>query len=224
MLELQRVTRRYDAGDLEVLALRDVSLKIADGEYLAIVGPSGSGKSTLLNLIGLLDLPSEGAVILDGLNVGSISDGDRARLRLDAIGFVFQRFHLLSLLTAAENVMLPLEEVGVPFDERYARATALLDQVGLAERVGFLPARLSGGERQRVAICRALANQPRLVLADEPTGELHSEDKAKILALFRRINAEGNTLVVVTHDAETAAAAGRRIEIRDGEIVREVQQ
>lgn len=224
MLELRNVSRVFWNGDDKVNALQNVNLRVDDGEYLSIVGPSGSGKSTLLNMIGLLDVPSEGRILLDGRDVGSLGDSERSALRLESIGFVFQRFHLISILNAIENVAMPMEDLGVSVRERYERARDLLMQVGLGQRLYFAPGRLSGGERQRVAICRALANEPRLILADEPTGELHSEDKALVLDVFRRLNAEGHTLVVVTHDPDVAAQTRRRIEIRDGRIEREVMQ
>jgi ABC-type lipoprotein export system ATPase subunit len=218
MLELSGVWRTYRSGETDVVALRDVNLRIDDGDYLAITGPSGSGKSTMLQIVGLLDRPTRGRVALDGQDVNDLSDAERTRLRLRTIGFVFQRFHLLHDLTVIENVALPLEAAGVPVEPRYARAAELLTSVGLGHRLRFRPAQLSGGERQRVAISRALANNPRLILADEPTGELHSEDKANVLELLRRLNAEGHTIVVVTHDPEVAAVAARRVELRDGRL------
>jgi ABC-type lipoprotein export system ATPase subunit len=218
MLTLNGVWRTYQVGDTELVALRDASLWIRDGELVAIVGPSGSGKSTLLQIVGLLDRPSRGTVELDGRALEGLTDDERASLRLRAIGFVFQRFHLLGDLTALENVALPMEAAGVPAGERYARAATLLRTVGLGERLTFRPAQLSGGQRQRVAIARALANHPRLILADEPTGELHSEDKARVIELLQRFQREGHTIVVVTHDPEVAAVAARRIEMRDGRI------
>jgi ABC-type lipoprotein export system ATPase subunit len=218
MLRLNGVWRKYQVGDAEVVALHDVTLPIDAGEFVAITGPSGSGKSTLLQIVGLLDRPTRGTVELDGHDVSSLSDEERTHLRLHTLGFVFQRFHLLGDLTALENVALPLEAAGVPPAERYARAAALLDTVGLGKRVMFRPAQLSGGQRQRVAIARALANDPRLILADEPTGELHSEDKANVVALFRRFQREGHTIVIVTHDPEVAAVADRQVEIRDGRV------
>jgi ABC-type lipoprotein export system ATPase subunit len=217
-LTLERVWRVYHVGESEVAALRDVSLRIDDGDFLAIVGPSGSGKSTLLQILGLLDRPTAGSIRLDGREVGQLSDAERTALRLHHIGFVFQRFHLLKDLTALENVALPLEAAGRGPRERYDRAAGLLTSVGLGSRLGFTPARLSGGQRQRVAIARALANGPRLILADEPTGELHSEDRAAVLSLLRRFNDQGHTIVVVTHDTETAATARRHVEIRDGQV------
>lgn len=222
MLDLRAVSRSYLVGDSDVWALRDATLHIDDGEFVTIMGPSGSGKSTLLQIIGLLDRPTSGSVSLDGQDLAGFGDEQRARLRLVTIGFIFQRFHLLRDMTALENVALPMEAAGVGSRERYERAAQLLDEVGLSHRLLFMPAQLSGGQRQRVAVARALANDPRLILADEPTGELHSEDKAAIIGLFRRLNAQGRTVVVVTHDPEVAAAARRRIEIRDG-LVSEVR-
>ncbi|HZS00746.1 MAG TPA: ABC transporter ATP-binding protein [Chloroflexota bacterium] len=218
MLKLSGVWRTYQVGDAEVVALHDVTLAISDGEFVAIMGPSGSGKSTLLQIVGLLDRPTRGTVELDGQDMAALSDEERTHVRLHTLGFVFQRFHLLGELTALENVALPLEAAGAPVPERYARAAALLQTVGLGARVTFRPAQLSGGQRQRVAIARALANDPRLILADEPTGELHSEDKANVVALFRRVQREGHTVVIVTHDPEVAAVADRQVEIRDGRV------
>jgi putative ABC transport system ATP-binding protein len=217
-LALTNVSRIYHVGDSQVTALDDVTLHIDDGEFAAIVGPSGSGKSTLLQILGLLDQPTSGSVVFEGQEVGALGDAERTRLRLEAIGFVFQRFHLLHGLTAIEQVALPMEAAGLGVGERYGRAADLLRSVGLGERLDFTPARLSGGQRQRVAIARALANHPRLILADEPTGELHSEDKAAVLDLLHRFNDQGHTIVVVTHDADTADATRRRIEIRDGRV------
>jgi putative ABC transport system ATP-binding protein len=218
MLELRNVWRTYGEGENEVVALRDVSLRIDDGEFVAIVGPSGSGKSTLLQIIGLLDRPTSGLTLLDGKPLDELSDSERTRLRLLTLGFIFQRFHLLPGVSAIENVILPMEAAGVPVDERYARAAALLESVGLGHRLDFPPAKLSGGQRQRVAIARALGNRPRLILADEPTGELHSDDTAIIVSLFREIQREGRTVVVVTHDPDVAKMAERTIEIRDGRV------
>jgi ABC-type lipoprotein export system ATPase subunit len=218
MLQLTGVWRTHQVGECEVIALRDVTLHVADGEFLAIVGPSGSGKSTLLQILGLLDRPTRGTVGLDGKDLAGLTDEERAHLRLHTLGFVFQRFHLLRDLTAIENVALPMEAAGVAAGERYERAAALLARVGLGDRLTFQPAQLSGGQRQRVAIARALANHPRLVFADEPTGELHSEDKANVVDLFRQLHGEGHTVVVVTHDPTVAATAQRQIEIRDGRV------
>jgi putative ABC transport system ATP-binding protein len=218
MLQLNNVWRTYTVGDTQVVALHDVSLRIGDGELLSIMGPSGSGKSTLLQILGLLDRPSRGTVELDGQDLATLGENERTALRLRTLGFIFQRFHLFGDLTAIENVALPMEAAGVAVRERYDRAGALLEAVGLGPRLGFRPTQLSGGQRQRVAIARALANEPRLILADEPTGELHSEDKAQVIELFRRFHRQGRTIVIVTHDPDVGAIAERRIDIRDGRV------
>jgi ABC-type lipoprotein export system ATPase subunit len=223
MLELRNVSRRYRMGEVDVLALDQVSFEAREGEFIAVVGPSGSGKSTLLNLAGLLDVPSEGMVLLNGRDVSNLTESERTRLRLETIGFIFQRFHLVSIFTAIENVALPMEVLGVPTAERFRRSRELLEVVGLGNRLDFPPSRLSGGERQRVAICRALANQPEIVLADEPTGELHSEDKHRIIDLFEQLHRGGHTFIMVTHDEEMARTAHRRLEMRDGRIVKEIR-
>ncbi|MBA3497568.1 MAG: ABC transporter ATP-binding protein [Gemmatimonadales bacterium] len=201
-----------------VHALRGVSLRVDAGDYVAIVGPSGSGKSTLLQLLGGIDAPSGGAVEILGTRLGSLSDRELTRLRLTRLGFIFQRFHLLPVLTARENVELPMAEAGVAGRERRARARELLAYVGLDHRADHRATQLSGGEMQRVAIARALANRPALLLADEPTGELDAATGHEILALFRQLNADGTTLVVVTHDERLAAEAGRIIHMLDGTI------
>jgi putative ABC transport system ATP-binding protein len=213
------VRRDYAMNGRPVHALRGVSLAIEPGEYVAIAGPSGSGKSTLLHLLGGIDAPSSGAIELEGRRLDRLSDRELTPLRLTRIGFVFQRFHLLPVLTAAENVELPMAEAGVGRRERQARARELLDYVGLADRATHRATQLSGGEMQRVAIARALANRPALLLADEPTGELDHETGEEILGLFRRINRDGATLVVVTHDERLAAQASRVIHMQDGRIV-----
>jgi putative ABC transport system ATP-binding protein len=218
LLELEAVSRQFRVGDAVVDALSDVTLSVDEGQYVAIVGPSGSGKSTLLQLIGLLDRPTSGSLQLLGEDVSALDDGERTKIRLHTLGFVFQRFHILHDLTALENVALPMEAAGVPLDERYERAADLLATMGMADRLHFRPSQLSGGQRQRVAVARALANRPRLVLADEPTGELHSEDRARVIELFRQITREGRTIIVVTHDLAVAEHAERRIVIRDGRI------
>jgi ABC-type lipoprotein export system ATPase subunit len=218
MLRLRHVWRTHPVGDEEIVALRDVSLEIREGDFMAIVGPSGSGKSTLLQIVGLLDRPTRGVVELDGHDLDDLDDAGRTRLRLTTLGFVFQRFHLLNDLSAIENVAVPMEALGLPAQERFDRAAWLLKAVGLGERLDFKPSRLSGGQRQRVAIARALANGPRIILADEPTGELHTEDTAQVIALFRQLNSEGCAIVMVTHDQEVAQVARRRIEIRDGRV------
>jgi len=215
-LELEHVWRTYQVGDEPVVALRDASVCIRSGELVAVVGPSGSGKSTFLQLIGLLDTPSAGTVRFDGRDVGALGDAERTRVRLESLGFVFQRFHLLQHLSALDNVMLPMEAAGARLEQRWDRAAALLESVGLGERLQFRPSQLSGGQRQRVAVARAVANAPSVILADEPTGELHSEDKARVLELFQGLHHEGRTVIIVTHDPEVAAVAPRRVEIRDG--------
>ena len=201
-----------------VHALRGVSLRVEQGEYVAMVGPSGSGKSTLLQLLGGIDAPSSGTVEVLGTRLDALNDRDLTRLRLTRLGFIFQRFHLLPVLTARENVELPMSEAGVRGPERRARARRLLDYVGLGHRAYHRATQLSGGEMQRVAIARALANQPAVILADEPTGELDAATGQDILGLFRRLNADGTTLVVVTHDDRLAAEAGRVIHMLDGVV------
>lgn len=217
-VEMEHVWRRYHVGDADVVALRDATMCVESGELVAVIGPSGSGKSTFLQLIGLLDTPSDGQVCFDGEDVGRLNERSRTQVRLHSLGFVFQRFHLLNHLSAIDNVMLPLEAAGVAADERYDRAADLLESVGLGDRLTFRPAQLSGGQRQRVAVARAIANRPGVLLADEPTGELHTEDKERVLDLFRALNADGHTVIIVTHDPDVAAVAHRRIEIRDGRL------
>ncbi len=210
--------REYRLGRESVHALRGVSLEIERGGYVAIVGPSGCGKSTLLNQLGGIDRPTSGSIVIDGRDVASMSDRDATRFRLTSIGFVFQRFYLMPTLSASENVMLPMSEAGIGRVERKKRAAELLDYVGLRHRLDHRPSEMSGGEQQRVAVARALANSPALLLADEPTGELDAATGAEIIALFARLNADGTTIVVVTHDTELASAAGRQIHMRDGVI------
>jgi putative ABC transport system ATP-binding protein len=213
------VRRDYRVGDDVVHAVRGVDLSIDAGDWVAIVGPSGCGKSTLLNLIGAIDPPSAGRVLVKERDVSSLADREATRFRLLEVGFVFQRFYLVPALTALENIELPLAEAGADKNERRARARDLLEYVGLAERARHRPAQLSGGEQQRVAIARALANRPSLLLADEPTGELDARTGAEIIALLSRLNRDGTTLVVVTHDEDLAGAARRIVHMRDGVIV-----
>jgi putative ABC transport system ATP-binding protein len=219
VVEARQLARDYDFGAERVHALRGVSFEIREGEYVAIVGPSGCGKSTLLNLIGAIDTPTSGSVSIDGRNAGGMNDRDATLFRLRNIGFVFQRFYLMPTLSARENVELPMAEAGLKSAERAARARELLKYVGLGHREKHRPSQLSGGEQQRVAIARALANKPALLLADEPTGELDAKTGAEIIALFAQLNADGTTIVVVTHDEELASAAQRKIHMRDGVIV-----
>jgi putative ABC transport system ATP-binding protein len=211
--------RDYPFGEDTVHAVRGVSLEIAAGEYVAVVGPSGCGKSTLLNLIGAIDQPTSGTLRLMGRDVSKLNDAEATSFRLRHIGFVFQRFYLMPMLTARENVELPMAEAGVKRPERIARASELLAYVGLGHRERHRPTQLSGGEQQRVAVARALANRPTIVLADEPTGELDASTGREITVLFDRLHADGTTLIVVTHDEELASAAGRVIHMRDGLIV-----
>ena len=218
VLVARDVTRDYPMNGEIVHALRGVSLTVDAGEYVAIAGPSGSGKSTLLQVLGGIDVPSSGSVEVLGTRLETLGDRALTRLRLLRLGFVFQRFHLLPVLTALENVELPMAEAGVPRSERRSRARSLLEYVGLGARAGHRPTQLSGGEMQRVAVARALANRPAVVLADEPTGELDTATGAEILALFRRLNADGTTLIVVTHDERLAAEAGRVVHMFDGRV------
>ena len=219
IVSLRDVQRDYRLGDERVHALQGVTLDIERGDYVAIVGPSGSGKSTLLNLVGVIDQPTSGTVEIGGKRVDHMSDWEATSFRLHNIGFVFQRFYLMPILSALENVALPMAEANVDKQDRLERASQLLEYVGLAARKRHRPSQLSGGEQQRVAIARALANRPSLLLADEPTGELDAHTGAEIISLFQRLNADGATIVVVTHDEELANAARRKIHMRDGRIV-----
>ena len=218
------VRRDYHMGDEIVHAVRGVSLEVARGDYVAIVGPSGCGKSTLLNLSGGIDRPTAGSVTVDGNRVDAMRDAAATRFRLLSIGFVFQRFYLMPALSAAENVELPMAEAGLPTARRVERARDLLAYVGLAERRKHRPAQLSGGEQQRVAIARALANSPKLLLADEPTGELDAKTGAEMIDLLGRVNRDGTTVVVVTHDEDLARAARRVVHMRDGHVVDDHRQ
>ena len=219
LVRARDVRRDYPLEREAVHALRGVSLDIETGDYLAIVGPSGCGKSSLLNLLGAIDAPTSGTVEIEGRNVGTLGDREVTDFRLRHIGFVFQRFYLLPILTARENVELPMAEAGLSAAERRERSTELLRYVDLGERARHRPAQLSGGEQQRAAIARALANRPSLLLADEPTGELDARTGQEIISLFGRLNADGTTVVVVTHDESLASAARRIVHMRDGEIV-----
>jgi putative ABC transport system ATP-binding protein len=219
VVEARNLVRDYDFGSERVHALRGVSFDIAEGDYVAIVGPSGCGKSTLLNLIGAIDKPTSGTVSIRDSEVNAMRDREATQFRLRKIGFVFQRFYLMTTLTARENIELPLAEAGMKPTDRIERARELLKYVGLSNREKHRPSQLSGGEQQRVAIARALANKPALLLADEPTGELDARTGAEIINLFGRLNTDGTTIVVVTHDEDLANAARRKIHMRDGVIV-----
>jgi putative ABC transport system ATP-binding protein len=219
VVEARNLVRDYDFGPERVHALRGVSFDIAEGDYVAIVGPSGCGKSTLLNLIGAIDKPTSGVVSIREREVNAMRDREATEFRLRNIGFVFQRFYLMTTLTARENIELPLAEAGMKPADRIDRARELLAYVGLSNREKHRPSQLSGGEQQRVAIARALANKPALLLADEPTGELDAKTGAEIIDLFGKLNSDGTTIVVVTHDEDLANAARRKIHMRDGVIV-----
>ncbi|WP_431804206.1 ABC transporter ATP-binding protein [Microbacterium sp. bgisy203] len=220
LIELRDLTRSFP-GPPEVQALKAVSLEVAAGDYLSITGPSGSGKSTMLNILGLLDRPTVGEYRIDGIVTGALSEDERAAVRAQRIGFVFQAFHLMPRRTVLENVMMPTLYSGVPRAEREQRARDALSRVGLGHRVGFLPTTLSGGERQRVAVARAVVSRPSILLADEPTGNLDQAMSREVLSLFDDLRGDGLTLIVITHDPAVAAHAERRIRIIDGRVSEE---
>lgn len=219
VLALRGVGKTYTSGALEVEALRDVSLDIRSGEYVAITGPSGSGKSTLMHILGCLDIPTTGTYLLAGDDVSHMGEAQLAHIRNRRIGFIFQRFHLMAELSALRNVELPLMYAEVPRDQRRERAISALSRVGLADRVDHRPGELSGGQQQRVAVARALVTNPDLILADEPTGNLDSAASADVLELLDEVNAAGNTVVLITHEAEVAARTGRIIHVLDGNVL-----
>jgi putative ABC transport system ATP-binding protein len=219
MIELQNVCRTFTVGDQQVAALRDIDLRIDAAEYISIMGPSGSGKSTMLNMLGLLDRPTSGTYLLDGGNVGDLDDEQQARARREKIGFVFQSFHLVPRLTAAQNVELPMILAGIPVEERRARVQVLMQNYGLSDRADHKPDQLSGGQRQRVAIARATVMNPTVLLADEPTGNLDRTTGWEVLKLLEGLLEQDITLVVVTHDAEIGARAHRQIHMLDGRIL-----
>jgi len=221
IVDARRVGRSFAMPAGPVHAVRDVTLQVCAGDHIAVRGPSGCGKSTLLHMLGCVDAPSSGTLLFDGQDVSRLSDARRSALRLRRIGFIFQRFFLLPMLTAAENVELPLSEAGASRRDRQQRTKSLLEYVGLAPRADHRPSQLSGGEMQRVAIARALANNPQLLLADEPTGELDEATGAQIASLLDRVNADGTALVIVTHDSTLADRATRVLMMRDGRIERE---
>ena len=218
LIETQDLWKTYEMGSEQIHALRSVSIAIERGEYIAVTGPSGSGKSTLMNLIGCLDTPTRGTYRLNGKNVSQMNDDELARIRNEEIGFVFQTFNLLPRATALHNVELPLIYAGVAARDREARARQVLEMVELEDRLGHRPNELSGGQRQRVAIARALVNFPSILLADEPTGNLDSKTGVEIIELFRRLHTGGNTIVLITHEADVATHAERVIQIRDGQV------
>lgn len=218
ILELKHIFKEYQQGKLTVPVLKDVNFSMEQGEYVAIMGPSGSGKTTLMNLIGCLDKASQGEFYLDGQDMGKCSENEMSDIRLHKIGFVFQSFHLLPKQTALENVEMPLNYAKVPKKERREKARKALERVGLGDRVDFRPNQLSGGQMQRVAIARAIVNSPKLLLADEPTGALDSKSGEQVMELFQKLNDEGVTILMITHDAEIASYAKRVVMIRDGEV------
>ena len=224
LIETRDLWKTYVMGDEEIHALKGVSISIERGEYVAIMGPSGSGKSTLMNLIGCLDTPSKGTYLLNDKEVSLMNDNELARIRNEEIGFVFQTFNLLPRATALHNVELPLVYAGMGKKERLEQAKAAIEKVELTHRMTHKPNELSGGQRQRVAIARALVNNPSILLADEPTGNLDSKTGVEIMALFARLHQGGNTIIVVTHEADIAAYAHRVVAIRDGQVARDVKQ
>lgn len=221
LLELRHISKAYTLGGAEVMALRQVDLSIERGEFVAIMGPSGSGKSTCMNILGCLDRPTTGQYFLAGEEVSQLSGDALAKARNQHIGFVFQQFNLLPRTTALDNVALPLLYAGIPATERQARAHTQLEKVGLGKRLDHHPSQLSGGQQQRVAIARALVNNPELILADEPTGALDSQTSVDVMRLLQGLNAQGMTIVVVTHEPDIAHYARRIISFRDGQIVRD---
>ena len=222
MIRTEHLSKVYRMGEIEVPALRDVSLEIEEGEFLAIVGPSGSGKSTLLNMLGCLDKPTSGAVFIGGVNTASLSENELAEIRREKIGFIFQQFNLIHSLNALENVALPMFFAGVNSDARIKRAAELLAKVGLEKRMHHKPSELSGGQQQRVAIARALSNNPAVIIGDEPTGNVDSETGDAIMGILEGLNRnEGRTIIVVTHDTEIAAHAPRVIRMKDGRLLEE---
>ena len=220
-IALRGIKKLYRIGDQEVAALGGIDLDIKNGEFTALMGPSGSGKSTLMNILGCLDRPSEGSYRLDGREVANLSDDELARTRNQQIGFVFQNFNLLSRISAVDNVALPLVYAGVKAAERKRRAMEVLEMVGLADRANHQPNELSGGQRQRVAIARALVNNPEIIMADEPTGNLDTKSTAEILDVFTRLHEMGRTVILVTHEPEVAMRANRQLLVRDGLITRD---
>ncbi len=221
ILELKNICKDYVSEELTVPVLKDINLCVEEGEYLAVMGPSGSGKTTLMNLLGCLDRPTSGTYVLEGQDVSGCDDDELSDVRLNSVGFVFQNFHLLPKLTALDNVALPLSYAGIPLRERNRMARKALRKVGLEDRMDFMPNQLSGGQKQRVAIARAMINNPKILLADEPTGALDSKSGLAIMELFRQLNEEGMTVIMITHNEMVAKCAKRVIHLFDGEIIKE---
>ena len=222
VIECRGVYKNYLSGKMEVPVLKNVNFRMAEGEYTAVMGPSGSGKSTLMNIIGCLDVPTKGKVLIAGQDIAGLNDNEMSDLRLYKIGFVFQTFQLLSRQSALSNVELPLSYAHVPRKKRREMAIEALKKVGLEDRVNFMPSQLSGGQKQRVAIARAIVNNPKILLADEPTGALDSASGKQVMEIFRQLNREGVSILMITHDREIASHADRIVEIRDG-VLREDQ-
>lgn len=219
IIRLKDVCKNYQMGDSIVKAVSDINIKINRGDFVAIVGPSGSGKSTMMNMVGALDIATKGDIFLDNLNIEKLHESDLAQIRGKKIGFVFQTFNLIPTLTALENVMLPMVFQRVPYEERKMRAEKLLTDIGLGHRLYHLPGQLSGGERQRVALARALANDPEVILADEPTGNLDSKRGQEVADMFNKLSKEGRTIILVTHDPEIAKHADKIYRLKDGKII-----
>ena len=224
IIDLRDIYKDYNQGNMPVPVLKDVCLQVEGGEYVAIMGPSGSGKTTLMNIVGLLDTPTKGEYYLDEKAVTNLKEKDLSKLRLNTIGFVFQNFQLMPRESALDNVSLPLIYAGLKKRERHEKAMAALEKVGLADRASFKPTQLSGGQKQRVAIARAMVNSPKLLLADEPTGALDSKSGKQIMELFRQLNDEGVTVVMITHDRKVAEQADRIVYIIDGELSNDKQE
>ena len=223
MIKIENVKKVFRTEDVETWALREVSLEVKAGEFVAIMGPSGCGKSTLLNILGLLSSPSEGTYMLDGKDVSTLSESDRIKLRKGALGFVFQSFNLIDELNVSENIELPLLYMGVSAKERKEAVKAVIDRVAMGHRAKHFPAQLSGGQQQRVAIARAVISNPKLILADEPTGNLDSKNGREVMELLKELHREGTTIVMVTHSQHDASYADRVINLFDGQIVNEVE-
>jgi putative ABC transport system ATP-binding protein len=223
VIELKNVWKIYEMGDVQVKALRGINIVVKKGEFVSIMGPSGSGKSTCVNMVGCLDVPTKGSVILDGKDISTLSESELAQIRGKKIGFIFQKFNLINTLTAIENVMLPMTFQGIPFEERYERALKLLKLVELDDRIDHRPNELSGGQQQRVAIARSLSNNPEVIIADEPTGNLDSKTGNIVMDFLKKMNRdEGKTIIMVTHDEDIASYANRTEYLKDGEVLKSV--